>query len=565
MTETGPAKKQKARSSPSGGRRAGAVEKPLKGAPAHDPHVKTAETFDKRYAYSIIGLMAAMVMTVMYVEGMLTPSLPQIQGDFGVDYGQVSLVLSAYLITGVALSPIAGKLGDVYGKKRVLSVVLIIYTIAVSVTGFSPNFEFMVASRAVQGVGLTVFPLAMSLVREEFPREMIPKAQGLLSGLFGAGFAVSLPLGAFVSNNWGWRFTYHSAIPVVAIIAILSIIYIRESPYRRPDAYVDYLGAAFLAGSLTSIVLALSQGSVWGWTKYNAVSLLGIPIGVPQLFILGGLLLVPTLLVEVYQHRRGKEVILEPRLLGMRNVLVVNLVITVAGFGMFLGFQALTFRLADPTQVGGFNLDTFHIGLSFIAFAIPMLIFAPAAAFMVTKYGTKPLTIIGSVVGAVGFLLVTQTVTLVQTLAAMFVMGAGLAVLNASVINLLVLTVEPREMGLATSMNATFRNMGSSLGAPLAGSIMSAYSTQMVYPLTPPAPPLVVPFPDSTAFLYIFIIAAVTMLMAGVVAIFAKEILGRRADRATLASDEKGDALAAPEGGGGHAEKETRTVSGPVA
>ncbi len=112
--------------------------KPLPSA-IHDPHAKTVETFDSAYAYRIILIMIGLVMIVMYIEGMLTPSLPQIQQDFNItDVSQVSLVLSAYLVTGVALSPVAGKLGDVYGKKKVLVVVLVIYTVAVTVTGFSP-------------------------------------------------------------------------------------------------------------------------------------------------------------------------------------------------------------------------------------------------------------------------------------------------------------------------------------------------------------------------------------------------------------------------------------------
>ena len=507
---------------------------------APDPHVKKTEDFDRSYAIGIMLLMAALVMIVMYIEGMLTPSLPQIQSEFGVDYSQVSLVLSMYLVTGVALSPIVGKLGDVYGKKRVLGAVLVVYLAAVSVTGFSPTFTFMVASRAVQGVGLTIFPLAMSLVREEFPRDMVPRAQGILSGMFGAGFAVSLPLGAWVSNTWGWRFTYHSAIPIVAILVVLAIVFVRESPYRRPNAYVDYAGAGLLAVSLANFVLGLSQGPVWGWYNFAGASWHGIIWGAPEFFLLGTALLVPTALVEYYLHTRGKEVILDVRLLSMRNVMAVNLIITIAGFGMFLGFQALTFRLEEPVAVGGFALDTFHIGLSFIAFAVPMLIFAPLTAVLVTRVGTKPLTLLGGIIAAGGFFLATRTPTLTELLVSMFVMGVGLAIMNSAVINLLVLTVEPRDMGLATSMNGTFRNLGSSMGAPLAGSLMSTYVTYMqVKSPYSPKPLLVGPFPDSTAFLYIFLIAAAVMIFAGALALFAREILGKRAEKGALASDEQ--------------------------
>lgn len=511
--------------------------KPLPSA-IHDPHAKTVETFDSAYAYRIILIMIGLVMIVMYIEGMLTPSLPQIQQDFNItDVSQVSLVLSAYLVTGVALSPVAGKLGDVYGKKKVLVVVLVIYTAAVTVTGFSPSFEFMVASRAVQGVGLTVFPLALSLVREEFPREMVPKAQGILSGMFGAGFAVSLPLGAFVSNTWGWRYTYHSAIPVVVILTILAIFYLRESPYRRPDAYVDYRGAGLLAASLAFFVIGLSQAPVWGWWSFGTLAL----------FAFGAALLVPTAAVELVEHRRGKEIILNPKLLRQRNVMVSNLVIVIAGFGMFLAFQAITYRLSEPVAAGGFAQDTFHIGLSFIAFAVPMLIFAPLAGVLVPRIGTKPLTILGGIVGGIGFYAATQTPTLDDLLVAMFVIGAGIALLNSAVINLLVLTVEPREMGLATAMNATFRNMGSSVGAPLAGSIMTSYFV-VVPTSVPNVPyPVPIPWPDSTAFYIAFVIAAVTTVFAGLVVLYAKEILGKRAVQEALASDERTSEPVAPQ------------------
>ena len=135
------------------------------------------QIYDRKYANFVMILLAMIIVAVMYVEGMLTPSLPSIAEGFHITVDQVSLVLSTYLITGVALSPIVGKLADIYGKKKMMSIVMLIYASAVAVTGFSPNFTFMVASRAVQGIGLTIMPLGMSLIREEFPKDMVPKAQ----------------------------------------------------------------------------------------------------------------------------------------------------------------------------------------------------------------------------------------------------------------------------------------------------------------------------------------------------------------------------------------------------
>lgn len=491
-------------------------------APPTEPVGKTAETFDSKYTTRVMIILAFLVGTVMYIEGMLTPSLPSIASDFNVQVSQVSLVLSVYLVTGVALSPIAGKLGDVYGKKRVLTTVLAVYAVAVTVTGFSPSFQFMVASRAIQGVGLTVFPLAMSLVREEFPRDQVPRAQGILSGLFGAGFAVSLPLGSFVSNAYGWRFTYHSAIPFVVAITIACFFLLRESPYRRPNAYVDYLGAGVLAAALALVVLGLSEGPVWGWTSGAVLAML---VG-------GALLLAPLAIIELAQKRRGREVILDTRLLRRRNVWVTNVVLTASGLGMFLAFQAITFRLEYGAPVG-LGLSIFQTGLSFVAFALPMLVFAPLTGSIVSKFGTKPLTVLGCVVGASGFYLASLEGPLTELLVAMFVIGTGLAIMNAAVINLLILTVEPRDMGIATSMNAVFRNVGSSIGAPLAGSLMATFTVTVAGRA----------FPSSTAFQYAFLIASVTFLAASVVTLRAQEVLGKRAHLEILA----GTARTAPE------------------
>jgi len=238
------------------------------------PTPKTLETFDRAYANRVMVLLAGIVVVVLYIEGMLTPSLPTIQSDFHVDTAQVSLIVSSYAASGVALSPVIGKLGDIYGKRRVLSGVMLGYAAAVSVTGFSPTFSFMVGARTVQGIGLTIMPVGMALVREEFPRELVPRAQGLMSAMFGVGFVVSLPLGSFVSQNYGWRATYHSAIPFVVLLAILVVLFVRESPYRRPSTRVDYVGAALLGGALAGVVVALSQGQAWGWTSVRTLGFL---------------------------------------------------------------------------------------------------------------------------------------------------------------------------------------------------------------------------------------------------------------------------------------------------
>ncbi|MEM0264158.1 MAG: MFS transporter, partial [Saccharolobus sp.] len=151
-----------------------------------------SDNYDLKYAYRALLILAPIAIAVMYTEAMLIPSLPTIANDFNVNSATVSWVLTAYLISGVIANPIIGKLGDIYGKKRMLVYVMIIYTIAVSFNGFAPNFALFIIFRTIQGIGLGMFPLAFSLIREEFPPHLIPRAQGIVSAMFGIGSAISL-------------------------------------------------------------------------------------------------------------------------------------------------------------------------------------------------------------------------------------------------------------------------------------------------------------------------------------------------------------------------------------
>lgn len=468
------------------------------------PDYVSMDEYNRKYAYEVMGILIGLVLTVMYVEGMLTPSLVSIEHDFAITPAQASLILSMYMVGGVAITPIVGKLGDIYGKRRILLVALFIYAVAVAVTGFSPTFEFMIISRTIQGIGLSVMPLGFSLVREEFPKELVPKAQALISAMFGAGFAISIPLGSWVANAYTWRWTYHSAIPIVFGLLILSYFVIRESRFKRPNVKIDYVGAVSLASSLALFVFSLSEGASWGWTSIKTLSLIGA----------GFAILVPLVIYELKYTRKGGEAILNFKLLAMRNVLIANLVLTVAGLGMFLSMQALTYRFVDD-----FQKSILQTGISLVPFAIGTFILGPVAGVLVSRTGVKPLAIAGALVSATGFILESTLPGYYGVLGYEFLIGAGLSLLNGTLINFVVLTVNPRDMGLATAMNGTFRFLGSSIGAPVAGSILTTYALQV-------APNFSIP--DNTAYNYIFLVAAAVFILAALMIPLGKEVLGKR-------------------------------------
>ena len=464
--------------------------------------------FDRRYANRVLGLLAVLAAFVLYVDIMLTPSLPRIASDYKVSIAEVSLILSLYTVFGTAVNPVVGKLGDIYGKKKVLIYVLVIYVAMVATTSFAPNFTLLLISRTFQGIGLGIFPLAFSLVREEFPREMVPRAQGLLSAMFGAGAALGLPIGAFVANSYGWQANYHIALPFIAVLTVLLYFTAKESVFKNPNARLDYVGAGWLGLSLGAIVFGLSEGSTWGWTSAPVLGL-----------IFGGAILLAPLVV----YERGKsDPILNLKLLGIRNVVVSNGIGLTSGMALFLAFQAITYELELPAP-SGHGFDILTTGLYLLPLAVAILIVAIPVGRLIPRFGVKPFLFAGAIVGGAGFFLLSTTTSTLGIVVCLVVASAGLGIMLVATQNLLVLSVKTREMGLATSLSTVFRNVGSSLGAPIAGSLLSSYATSYV------VSGVTVSLPERIAFQYSFYIAVVGFAVSVVLAIFAQEVMGKRA------------------------------------
>ncbi len=458
-------------------------------------------------------LFALLAAFVLYVDIMLTPSLPKIASDYKVTIAEVSLVISLYTVFGTAVNPVIGKLGDIVGKKRILIYVLIIYCVMVAATSFASNFTVLLVSRTVQGIGLGIFPLAFSLVREEFPREMVPRAQGILSAMFGAGAAAGLPLGAWIANSYGWQANYHIALPFIAVLTILIFYTVRESSVTNPNAKLDYVGAVWLGVTMGAIVFGLSEGSTWGWTS-SAV--LGLTFG-------GAILLIPL----VFYERRVLEPILNLKLLAIRNVMVSNVVGVASGAALFIAFQAVTFQLELPPPAGH-NFDILTTGLYLLPLALAILVVAIPVGRLIPKYGVKPFLFIGCVLGGFAFYLMSTASTAILIAGYLALVAGGLGILLVASQNLLVLSVKKREMGLTTSLNTVFRNIGSSLGAPIAGSLMTTFAlTYVIGGQT-------VSLPTATAFHYSYYIAILGFAVSFVVSLFAQEVMGKRANKSVL-------------------------------
>jgi MFS family permease len=242
---------------------------------------------------------------------------------------------------------------------------------------------------------------------------------------------------------------------------------------------------------------------------------------------MGLALFLPLVLYERYYLAQGGEPILNLRLLAIRSVIVTNLVIF-GLLGVTLAEQVYVYRFELPVPAG-YGFDIFKTGLSLVPLAVSMLIFAPIAGQFVSKTGVKPLACSGALLAVLGFLLSSQFTTYTEWLICMFILGAGLSIMLASIQNLLVLTVDPRDMGLANGLSYVFGSLGDAVGAPIAGSVLSTFTVSLIVGYSQAGTAIYKSFPSATAYQYCFYIAAAAFAVIAIISLFAREVLGKNA------------------------------------
>ncbi len=448
--------------------------------------------FDPRYGRVVLAILAGMALMVTYVETMVLPAFSNFESFFHVTSASTIVwILSAYLLVGVVVTPIFGKLGDIYGKKRMLLVAMSVYAVAVTLAGFSPNIGaafglsrpdqiyVLIGVRAIQGIGMAMFPLGFAMLPEAFPARQVGEAQGILSGMFAAGAALGLVGGGWIAQTFGWQMTYHTVIPVAILVLVLAAFSIRESKVREARR-IDWVGASSLGIGLTFLMLGITEGQYWGWTGWSSGSVAGVPVGVPEFFVLAA----AAFAVFLVWEPRAPAPIVSFSALRQRNIWVSNLNGVLVGTTMFLLFTVLILLAEYPAP--GFGLSELDAGLVLVPAVVGMMAFGPILGRMIPRFGPKPVMVFGFVLialGSLGMVVFNRSVYQIAAFAVPVMVGNVGVLISMS--NIIVLSVDPRTMGVQTGMNQTFRNLGSALGPVLVSSILAAYAFTLYVPVGP--------------------------------------------------------------------------------
>jgi EmrB/QacA subfamily drug resistance transporter len=409
-----------------------------------------------------LAVLATAALAYAISQTMVAPALPEIQKDLGVSQTEVTWVLTVYLLTASIATPIVGRLGDIYGKERMLSFTLIAFASGLLVSALSHSIELLVLGRAIQGLGGAVFPLAFGIIRDEFPREKVATAIGLISATFGIGGGAGLVLSGLIVDHLAYEWIFWLAFAVVVGSLVATKLYVPESPVRAPSR-IDWGGAALLSAGLVLVLLAVSEGNSWGWGSARILGLLAA--GTAVLAFWG------------WFETRVDQPLVDMRMMRRRAIWTTNLTGFLVGFGMFGSFILTPQFVQTPTAAGyGFGATVTQAGLFMLPSTVVMLIAGPASGWLGTKVGSRVPVLLGTAFASAAFFwLALFHDDAWQIVFGVALLGVGIGLSFAAMANLIVEAVDPTETGIATGMNTIMRTLGGSLGGQLAASIVTAH------------------------------------------------------------------------------------------
>jgi EmrB/QacA subfamily drug resistance transporter len=397
------------------------------------------------------------------LQSLVAPALATIEQDLHTDQTTGAWIITAYLISASVSTPIAGRIGDMFGKKRTLVSVLGLLALGTLVSALASSIGPMIAGRVIQGLGGAIFPLAFAIIRDEFPPERVTVAIASISALLGVGGGLGIVLAGPIVEQLGYHWLFWLPFVMVVVSAIGALVAIPESPIRAPGR-VNWWASLLLASWLVALLLGISEGSSWGWGSARVLGLFAAAL----------LLLVSWVVVEA----RSAEPLVDMRMMRLRGVWTTNLAAFLFGFGMLGSFILIPALVQAPSSSGvGFDASVTEAGLFLVPSTVAMLVVSPLAGKLATRTGSRLPLVLGSLTAAVAFtLLALRHAEPWEVYVGAVLMGTGIGLAFAAMANLIVEAVRPDQTGVASGMNTIMRTIGGAIGAQLSASILVAFA-----------------------------------------------------------------------------------------
>ncbi|MFG3025318.1 MFS transporter [Streptomyces sp. NPDC048254] len=479
-------------------------------------HAKAGPSAQPR-SNAVVAVLAFAGIVVALMQTLVIPIVPELPKYLDASASNTAWAVTATLLAAAVATPVVGRLGDMFGKRRMLLVSIVLLISGSVVCALSDSLVPMIIGRTLQGLAAAVIPLGISIMRDVLPAERLAGSTALMSASLGVGGALGLPSAAFIADNYDWHVLFWTSATLGVAALALVLLIVPESTVRTGGRF-DLLGALGLAAALVSLLLAISKGGDWGWTSGTTLGLFATALVV--------------LLMWGRYELRISQPLVDLHTTVRRQVLFTNLASVALGFSMFAMSLVLPQVLQLPEATGyGLGKSMLAVGLILAPQGLVMMVMSAVSAGITRAKGPKVTLMIGAIIVAGGYSLSIVLMSEVWhiTLVACII-GAGVGFAYGAMPALIMGAVDPSETAAANSLNTLMRSMGTSFASALAGVILAQMTTDFGgYPL-----------PSENGFKTVMAIGA----GAAVLAFFLASFLPRQ--RAASASAQVGEGSAEP-------------------
>jgi EmrB/QacA subfamily drug resistance transporter len=428
----------------------------------NDRRVLTSTTQDRTHPTLILSVLALGGVAYAMLSSSVVPALPTMQHDLHTTETGITWLLTAYLLSASVGTAILGRLGDMYGKERLLLVTLLILAAGTLLAALSSSLGVIILARFIQGASGGIFPLAFGIVRDEFPREKVAGSIGLLSAILGVGAGVGIVLSGVIVEHLDYHWLFWIPLVATLIAAVATWRFIPESPVRLPGR-INWLAAALMTIGISTVLLAISETSTWGWGSSRTLGLLAVGVAFSIAWIV----------VEA----RSPNPLIDMTMMRIRGVWTTNLSAFLLGAGMYASFIVFPQIAQLPKSTGfGFGASVVVSGLYLLPSTVGMMILGLYAGRISRRFGSRAALLAGTAFTTAAFTLLTIAHSHpYDLLISAALLGVGIGLAFAALGNLIIQAVPSHQTGVASGMNTVMRTLGGALGGQLSATFIAGH------------------------------------------------------------------------------------------
>ncbi|KNX37071.1 MFS transporter [Luteipulveratus halotolerans] len=468
----------------------------------------------------IIAVLSICGTVVSLQQTLVVPLLPDFPKILGTTPDNASWLVTVTLLVSAVATPIVSRLADMFGKRRMMLVALAAVIVGSLIPALMNGLPAVLVGRGLQGIGASLIPVGISVMRDELPGEKVGGAVALMSATLGIGGAIGMPLAGVIYEHFSWHALFWVSVIFAGVMFVAVLLVVPESEVRTGGRF-DYVGAILLSIALSGLMLGISKGGSWGWTSEATLGCFLVAVVVAAIWA-------PT------QLRAGQPMV-DLRTSARKPVLLTNIASILLGFAMFGNMLSTTQQMQMPEATGyGFGLSVTTAGLCMLPGGLSMVFFSPISATITRRFGARTTLIVGGLIMVVGYVVrVLMTDTVAEVVIGSSIISIGTAVGYAAMPTLIMRAVPITETASANGLNTLLRAVGTTTSSAALAALLSATTMQLG--------PVVVPTLD--AFKHSFWLSAAAALTAAGVAL----ALPRAAAQAAAGPAER-DRVAAGDG-----------------